>query len=129
MLCNSENLIKCFDIYENKSLKIMVIEYCNGGTLQQEIRNKHRIPEKQAILILKQIINGIAELHSHRIVHRDLKPDNILSHNGVYKIADFGFSKEIDPVAEVGMTTLGTVTTMAPEVLKKKPYGLKVYFC
>jgi serine/threonine protein kinase len=32
-------------------------------------------------------------MHKKRIMHRDLKPDNILKHNGVYKIADFGFSK------------------------------------
>lgn len=44
-------------------------------------------------MILKQIINGIAELHSHNIIHRDLKAENILSHNGTYKIADMGFSK------------------------------------
>ena len=106
----------------------MVIEYCNGGTLQQQIDTKFKIPEKEAILILKQIINGIAELHSHKIVHRDLKAENILSHNGIYKIADFGFSKEIDPGAEIRMTTLGTITTMAPEVMKKQPYGLKVLF-
>lgn len=43
--CNSENLIKCYDVYENKSLKIMVIEYCNGGTLDDEIKSKGRIPE------------------------------------------------------------------------------------
>lgn len=60
MLCNSDNVIRCFDVYENKSLKIMIIEFCNGGTLQSEIDVKKRIPEKEAILILKQIINGIA---------------------------------------------------------------------
>jgi serine/threonine protein kinase len=35
MICNSEHVIKCFDVYENKSLKIMVLEYCNGGDLQE----------------------------------------------------------------------------------------------
>jgi serine/threonine protein kinase len=68
----------------------------------------------------------IQELHGHRIVHRDLKAENILSHNGIYKIADLGFSKEIDPVNELQQTTLGTITTMAPEVMKKEAYGLKV---
>lgn len=64
-------------------------------------------------------------MHSHKIIHRDLKAQNILSHNGVYKIADLGFSKlqvSEDPIKQ---TTLGTITTMAPEVMNKEPYGLK----
>lgn len=60
MLCNSEHIVKCYDVYENRSLKIMVMEYCNGGDLQGEISSKGKIPEKEAILILKQLINGIA---------------------------------------------------------------------
>jgi serine/threonine protein kinase len=54
------------------------------------------------------------ELHSHKIIHRDLKAENILSHNGVYKIADMGFSKQVIEENELKQTTLGTITTMAP---------------
>ena len=32
-------------------------------------------------------------LHENGIVHRDLKPANILMHQGICKIADFGFAK------------------------------------
>lgn len=67
------------------------------------------------------------EMHRYRIIHRDLKAENIISHNGVYKIADLGFSKQMKCVEEqVRQTTLGTITTMAPEVLEKAPYGVKV---
>jgi serine/threonine protein kinase len=69
------------------------------------------------------------ELHSYKIVHRDLKAENIMSHNGTYKIIDFGFSKKLQisqEGAEVRNTSLGTITTMAPEVMSRKPYGLKV---
>ncbi len=62
-------------------------------------------------------------MHSNRIIHRDLKPANILSHNGVYKIADLGFSKQI---TETTNTILGSITTMAPEVMLRQPYGIKV---
>ncbi len=57
-------------------------------------------------------------MHTHNIIHRDLKSENILSHNGVYKIADLGFSKKVADQA-VKQTTLGTITTMAPEVMKR----------
>ena len=52
--------------------------------------------EKEAILILKQIINGLKDLNKLNICHRDLKPDNIFINDGVYKIADFGFSRKYD---------------------------------
>lgn len=58
-----------------------------------------------------------------------MKTENILVHNGVYKIADFGFSKKLDikhEESELKGTTLGTITTMAPEVMRREPYGLKV---
>lgn len=64
MICDSDNVVKCYNVYENRSLKIMVMEYCNGGELQREISTKYKIPEREAILILKQIINGIAVLFS-----------------------------------------------------------------
>ena len=54
-----------------------------------------------------------------------------MEHEGEYKIIDLGFSKKLDIMneqAEVQGTTLGTVTTMAPEVLGKLSYGLKVCF-
>jgi len=44
-MCNSDHLIRCYDVYSNKDLKILILEYCNGSTLQQEIDEKYRIPE------------------------------------------------------------------------------------
>ena len=44
-ICDSENLLKCYDVYENEDLKLIVIQYCNGETLQAEINRRGRIPE------------------------------------------------------------------------------------
>ena len=60
---DSSHVMKIYDVYENKSLKIMVIEYCSGGTLSDLIYRRGRIPESEAIEILKQIIMGVSAMH------------------------------------------------------------------
>ena len=127
--CDSPHLLKLYDVYSNKDLKVMIMEYCNGKTLQQEINEKVTLEEAEAMMISKHIINGLMEMHKHKIVHRDLKAENIMSHNGIYKIIDFGFSKKLAITQEgneVKGTSLGTITTMAPEIMNHKPYGVKV---
>lgn len=52
-------------------------------------------------------------------MHRDFKADNIFINDGVCKIGDFGFAKQLG-MAGIATTTLGTPLTMAPEVLEKK---------
>lgn len=64
-------------------------------------------------------------MHKENIIHRDLKTDNIMSHNGIYKIVDLGFAKMIPTDSDIYGTVLGTIITMAPEVMKKEKYGLK----
>ena len=82
---------------------------------------------KAAHIWHRRMLALIKELHRRKIIHRDLKPDNIVVNNGVYKLVDFGFSKQIEHLTEdIKHTCLGTITTMAPEVIQRQPYGLKV---
>lgn len=66
-------------------------------------------------------------IHSKGIAHRDLKLANILLKKDLtIKLADFGFAKEQSSTEEVMMKTYcGTPITMAPEILKGKPYDKK----
>ena len=66
-------------------------------------------------------------MQRNSIIHRDLKPANILVHEGLFKIADFGFSKQLPDSAFIGPGTQGgSRPTMAPEITKGQHYGLKV---
>lgn len=60
MQCHSRNLLKCLEIFENKDLKVLRMEYCSGKTLDAYLQKKKKIPEKEAVDILRQIIEGIA---------------------------------------------------------------------
>jgi len=68
----------------------LVMPVCSKN-LWDEIEKRGEIPNDEIIKILLDILNGLEEVES--VVHRDLKPQNILFHDGAWKIADFGIAK------------------------------------
>lgn len=65
--------------------------------------------------MMNDLLNGFLELIKNGIIHRDLKPANILIHKGQYKLADFGFSKNLDNFQNQLLETIvGTPLYMAP---------------
>jgi serine/threonine protein kinase len=58
------------------------------------------------------------------ILHRDLKPGNIIFHNDVVKVADFGFCKALEDPNDLSQTMVGSPIYMAPEILK----GFKTFY-
>ena len=53
------------------------------------------MPEKEALLIFKQLLNAFKALQTQNILHRDVKPNNIFFKSGHLKLADFGFCKKL----------------------------------
>ena len=86
----------------------------------KEKNDKKRLTEKKAIFFLKQIISGFKRLHEKNIIHRDFKSDNLLLHEDQIKIADFGFSKQLNSSQSVTQAQLGTPYSMAPEIHEGK---------
>ena len=72
---------------------VLVIEICAGGDLLSYVRKWWWLDEGVAKYIFKQVIDGLAHIHSKGVLHRDIKLDNILlDGHGKVKIADFGVS-------------------------------------
>lgn len=53
-------------------------ELCKGGDLLEEMNTRGRFGEKDAAVILKQILTSLNVIHMNNIVHRDVKPENIM---------------------------------------------------
>ncbi len=68
------------------------MEYCSGGDLKRYCMTR-KINEETAFNIIRQIAKGFEELNKFGIIHRDLKAANILVHQDLFKICDFGFAK------------------------------------
>ena len=89
----SPHIIKFIEMLRTVNNYYLVYEYCNGGTLGDYLKRKKKLKEPEALHIFSQIKDAFACLAVDNILHRDLKPTNILFHDGVIKIADFGFCK------------------------------------
>ncbi|CAD8053313.1 unnamed protein product [Paramecium sonneborni] len=116
-----KNLVNIFDYEEQQNLIYIVMEYCRVS-LYDQIQKK-TISPKDARYVMKEIINGIYELHKLGLAHRDIKPENILIYElqdqgqtqEIYKICDFGTSKELD---KLQTKQVGTPYYLAPEQLQ-----------
>jgi len=136
-------LIKMEKVYEAEDSVNLLFEYLSGGDLRIKVLTKGTIAEETALKIVIQIMQGVSFLHSHNILHRDLKPANIFflyfyfillyrkDQKGMrIKIADFGMATQIDENGAISLTC-GSPGYMAPEMLKRIPYNIKVdiYSC
>jgi serine/threonine protein kinase len=119
---NHEHIIQLYDYKFEGEYIYLITEYCNQLDLEKWMKQQHSLEEHKEIMI--QIIKGFQYLHHHNILHRDIKPQNILLHNGVIKICDFGFSIIIKDHLQMCQTICGTPLFMSPEILSMNPYSV-----
>lgn len=69
----------------------------SGGSIASLLKKHGPLSENICKIFLRQILNGLLYLHSHKVLHRDIKGGNILvDGDGVAKLADFGSSKSFE---------------------------------
>jgi len=112
------NIVKAYEVFEKKSQIYIVMELCSGGDLYK------RLPysERDAAKISGKLISAIKYMHDNNIVHRDLKFENIMFENNSpdaeIKVIDFGLSTKFLPEDRFMTEGVGTIYTMAPQVLQ-----------
>ncbi|CAG8746735.1 12216_t:CDS:2, partial [Cetraspora pellucida] len=89
------NILEFYGISKNEPNEfILVLEYAANGTLKTYLCvNFYVLNWNDKLHIAKQLAEGIKFLHSHDIIHRDLHSENVLIHNKIVKLCDFGNSK------------------------------------
>lgn len=120
------HIVKALETFDYKDRVYVILELCSGGDLY----TRDPYSEVQACSIVHSILDAVAYMHARGITHRDLKFENIMfssPNSDSVKVIDFGLSKKYSQEEHLH-ETVGTVYTMAPEVLKGD-YDNKVSIC
>ncbi len=122
------NIVTVHDIGQDKNRYYIVMEYLEGRTLKQMIRqyngNGRSMPISRALDLTIQICAGIGYAHRAELVHCDVKPQNILvTRDDRVKVADFGIARAISEATLNQQASLvwGTPQYFSPEQAAGEP--------
>ncbi|XP_052886401.1 mitogen-activated protein kinase kinase 2-like [Gossypium arboreum] len=120
-------VVVCYKSFFNNGAISIILEYMDGGSLADFLKNVKSIPEPYLAAICKQVLKGLIYLHHEKhIIHRDLKPSNLLiNHRGEVKITDFGVSAIMTSTSGLASSFVGTYNYMSPERIIGGNYGNK----
>ncbi len=134
---NHPNIVVIHDIGESGGVHFMTMEYVEGETLADRLR-EGPLPAALAADLAGQIADGLARAHGAGVIHRDLKPSNIMvTVDRRVKVLDFGLAKLLDR-GDIGNEVtalpdafstpgvlLGTAAYMSPEQARGRPVDLR----
>jgi len=126
------NTVTIFDYGHDQDAGVFFIamEYIDGKTLREVLREVGLLPEERVVRILVQMCRSLREAHNLGIVHRDIKPSNVLLYDkgderDIVKVLDFGLVKNVEDMDSEDITKqglfMGSPKYMAPEQILNDP--------
>jgi len=116
------NVVRTYDLGEISGQYYITMEYVEGKSLKELIKERGRLPASVVLPIAKQLCRALEVSHDEGVIHRDIKPQNmVVQADGVLKVMDFGIARLASRPAETGHTqagmVVGTPEYMSPEQL------------
>ncbi len=114
------HIVQIFDVGEHEHLPYFALEFVDGQSLDQQLRNK-TLSEQDAAALLQTLCTALQYAHDQGILHRDIKPANVLmTSDGHAKVTDFGLARRVEDDADESSRTkvgtiMGTPSYMSPE--------------
>ena len=123
----NDHIMRIIDVKYQQNAIYIFMEFCDLGDLNQFFKkHRARLNLDAKVNLMRQIIDGIAFLHSRNIVHRDIKPANILLTSSgssvTVKLGDFGLTKILDPnsLTSAMSSNVGSLAFKAPEFFNSR---------
>lgn len=110
------NVVRGFAGHPTGPEAFLALEYCAGGTLDQLLLERGRMPIERSLQLVLDVAEGLRYTHDKKVLHRDVKPANVfLDEGGRAKLGDFGTGVYM---AEGSDERVGTAFYMAPEIFE-----------
>jgi hypothetical protein len=121
------NAVALHDFGQDEDGNLFIaMELCEGVDLKRVLAERGGLPVGEAVEIVLQVADVLANAHSKGVVHRDLKPENIMIRTGLRgvhaKVLDFGIARLMDAGTRLTMagSIAGTPRYMSPEQVEGK---------
>ena len=114
------NIVNILDVGKQDDLNYIIMEYVDGKTLKDVIREYGRLNFNSTLDVAIQIAKALDCAHKNKIIHRDVKPQNIMvTQDGRVKVTDFGIAKSASSATITNTTTImGSAHYFSPEQAK-----------
>ena len=124
---NHPNIVSVYDWGEEGSTYFIVMEYVDGPTLRDLLRQEGRLHPTRAADVGADIANALSFAHRNGVIHRDVKPGNVLiTRSGQVKVTDFGIARAARDSAGENLTQTGTVMGTATYFSPEQAQGLAI---
>ncbi|KAM6151212.1 peripheral plasma membrane protein CASK isoform 5-T5 [Rhynchocyon petersi] len=128
------HIVELLETYSSDGMLYMVFEFMDGADLCFEIVKRADAgfvySEAVASHYMRQILEALRYCHDNNIIHRDVKPHCVLlaskENSAPVKLGGFGVAIQLGESGLVAGGRVGTPHFMAPEVVKREPYGKPV---
>ena len=118
---NHTNIIHIYTFDEWGSLRYLVMELADRGSLDGRIEHEGRVPELHVLDVGIKVASALDLALKHKLLHRDIKPGNILFNaEGEPKLVDFGLARSTDAEDENETGVWGTPYYIAPEKIRQE---------
>jgi CRP-like cAMP-binding protein len=120
------NIARTYGRFEAFRTSFIVMELCEGVSIDEALEKMRRLPEPIARKVLGQVACAVAHAHAAGVVHRDIKPSNLMAtRDGTIKLIDFGLAGLQDDDL-LTRSLYGTPCYMAPEQMSGGTLGMAV---
>ncbi|MBG0829434.1 Stk1 family PASTA domain-containing Ser/Thr kinase [Planomonospora sp. ID67723] len=111
------NVVHVFDQGTDGDNVYLSMEYVPGRTLRDVLRERGRLPAREALEVLIPVLAALGAAHQTGLIHRDVKPENVLlTDDGRVKVVDFGLARAIEASNQTRTgVMIGTIGYMSPE--------------